>query len=375
MDAETLYSFAFSHVVGIGPMTFLHLVNYAGSAEKAYQLPSTELTTLLPKRAAESLDRFRASANPIDLWDSVSNKGIQYVPIALSKGSESIRSISDPPIGLFIKGNSRLLTQTIAGIGIVGSRKTSAHGRIMSAQLARDLSRAGFCIISGLALGVDGIAHRATLEVSGSTIAVLGCGVDVIYPSEHRQLYADIVSSGGAIVSEFPPGHTVQKGLFVARNRIISGLSKGVVVVEGTNVSGSLITARYAAEQGRDVFAVPGSPTSILSQAPNLLLKEGAIMAGDATDILSYYHLSTKKQPFQQTPQTFTADQISLLTVLSHGPKRLMDLMDEVSDTVPTQVLTVILSELELLSAVERDEEGVYRLSAPFEMASGSEKV
>lgn len=367
MDAETLYSFAFSHVIGIGPMTFLQLVDYAGSAEKAYHLSTSDLETLLPKRTLLSLEQFRTQVEPIDLWGSVNKKGIQYVPIALSSISESIRSISDPPIGLFIKGNSRLIEETISGIGIVGSRRTSAHGRIMSAHLARELSRAGFCIVSGLALGVDGIAHRATLEAGGSTIAVLGCGVDVIYPPEHRQLYNDIIASGGAIVSEFPPGHTVQKGLFVARNRIISGLSKGVVVVEGTKVSGSLITARYAAEQGRDVFAVPGSPTSILSQAPNLLLKEGAIMVSEATDILSYYHLSTKNQGQQHVSHSFTADQSTLLTALSHGPKTLMDLIDEVAGMIPTQTLTVVLSELELLAIVARDDEGVYRLNAPFE--------
>ncbi|KXK08447.1 MAG: hypothetical protein UZ21_OP11001000648 [Microgenomates bacterium OLB22] len=367
MDAQTLYSFAFSHVVGIGPMTFLQLVQYAGSVEKAYALSSAELALCLPKRTLASFERFRSSTDLIALWETVNNKDIQYVSISLSNNSSSLCAIADPPIGLFIKGNGRLLEGTMENIGVVGSRRTTPAGRLMARQLSTDLSRAGFCIVSGLALGVDGIAHRAALDASGPTIAVLGCGVDVIYPEAHRQLYEDIISSGGAIVSEFPPGHTVQKGLFVARNRIISGLSRGIVVVEGTEFSGSLITARYAAEQGRDVFAVPGSPTSVLSQAPNLLLKQGAIMVSESADILAYYHLTKEISPVAKVPYEVTPDQAVILEALSQGPKSLIDLTDEVLDRISPQILTVVLSELELLVTVERDEEGVYRLRAPFE--------
>ncbi len=169
---------------------------------------------------------------------------------------QSLKNIPDPPKQLYILG------EIPAGrkVGIVGSRKISSYGAKVTAQLTLELVKQGFVIVSGMALGVDAVAHQTAINDGGKTIAVLGAGVDVIYPPQNKALYNSILESGGAIVSEVPPGKTVTRAMFPARNRIISGLSEAVIVTEAAIDSGSLITARMALEQGRDVFAVPGTP-------------------------------------------------------------------------------------------------------------------
>lgn len=162
----------------------------------------------------------------------------------------------------------------------------SVYGRMMAKKLVTDLVANGFTIVSGLALGVDSVAHETAIAAGGKTIAVLGCGIDIIYPASNARLYWHIARGNGAIVSEILPGMRTEKKKFVTRNRIISGLSLGVLVIEGSERSGSLITAKYAAEQGREVFAVPGPVTSSTSRAPSILLKNGAKLVESVDDIL-----------------------------------------------------------------------------------------
>src|SRR3989338_348038 len=159
---------------------------------------------------------------------------------------------------------------------IVGTRKPTSYGIQVARKFAYELTEAGFIIVSGMAMGIDTVAHQAALDAGGKTVAVLGCGVNIIYPAINYQLYHNIIKSGGAVISEFPPDQTVLKGLFISRNRIISGLSKGVLIAEGGEFSGALITAKYAGIQGKDVFAVPSSINSEMASAPNLLIKQGA---------------------------------------------------------------------------------------------------
>lgn len=197
-----------------------------------------------------------------------------------------LKEISDPPAVLYVQSADRSLSleRTIA---VVGTRRVTPYGEEVTRKLTRGLVEKGFTIVSGMALGVDTIAHQTALDCGGTTIAVLGSGIDIIYPPSNARLYRAISQTrGSAICSEFAPGVQPARGQFPRRNRIISGLALGVVVVEGDERSGTLITARLAAEQGRDVFAVPGPVTSPMSRAPSILIKQGAILVETVEDII-----------------------------------------------------------------------------------------
>ncbi len=204
-----------------------------------------------------------------------------------------LRNISDPPVILNVltrlsKGELTRIWERKT-IAVVGTRKMTAYGKEATERLVEGLVEAGLVIVSGMALGIDGVAHETCLKKKGTTIAVLGAGVDVVYPPEHEGLYKRILSSGGVIVSEQPLGRRVSRELFPARNRIISGLADGVLVVEGAIKSGSLITARLALDQGREVFAVPGPITSEVSEGTNYLISQGAGVALSSDSILERF--------------------------------------------------------------------------------------
>jgi DNA processing protein len=205
------------------------------------------------------------------------------VPFGDPRYPEPLRRIYDPPPVLFARGRVELLSSIC--IGVVGTRHPTPYGIAAAERLSGDLARAGLTIASGMARGIDTAAHKACLAAGGATIAVLGCGVDIVYPSENRKLAAEIAAKG-LIISEFPMGATAFPQNFPIRNRIISGLSCGLLVVEGAQYSGSAITARLAIEQGREVFAVPGNITSKMSWGPNLLIKQGAKLVQDWNDVV-----------------------------------------------------------------------------------------
>jgi DNA processing protein len=195
----------------------------------------------------------------------------------------ALREIYDPPVLLFARGRLELLGTLM--IGVVGTRRASTYGTAVAERLSADLSRAGLTIASGMARGIDTTAHRAALAVGGNTVAVLGCGADMVYPSENRKLAAELIEKG-LVLSEYPMGTPAYPQNFPVRNRIISGMSKGLVVVEGAQYSGSSITARLAMDQGRELYAVPGNITSKMSWGPNLLIKQGAKLVQDWNDIV-----------------------------------------------------------------------------------------
>lgn len=210
---------------------------------------------------------------------------IVRLPLSHPKYPRLLKEIPDPPDVLFVRGSgSKInLEKTIA---VVGSRRVTDYGMKITRSLVKELVEKGFTIVSGLALGVDTIAHETAIQAHGKTIAVVGCGIDIIYPSRNARLYREIISGNGVVISEIPSGVWTDTKRFVTRNRIISGLSLGVLVIEGTEKSGTLITAKYALEQGREVFAVPGEITSELSRASSILLKNGAKLVESATDII-----------------------------------------------------------------------------------------
>lgn len=209
-------------------------------------------------------------------------RGIDLIAARDSRYPPRLGEIHDPPSTLWRRGGLALDGQTVA---IVGSRTATPAGLVVARQLSRDLAERGYTIVSGLAAGVDGAAHQAALDAGGSTLAVLGCGVDIAYPYRHRAL-AEAIAEAGALVSEFPPGTPPRSWHFPLRNRIISGLSRAVIVVEASERSGSLITARLALEQGRDVLAVPGSVASGRYRGCHALIRDGARLVETVNDVV-----------------------------------------------------------------------------------------
>ena len=287
---EKLYYFAFSNFFGIGPERFAKLLAKFGKAEGAYKAKREELIEILGENLAEKFLKFRESFEIEKEFEKAEKKGIKVVAKFEENYPKSLKNIPDPPICLYVRGDYDSFDfEKEFFFAIVGTRKPTGYGRNIAFNFSLSLAKAGACIVSGMAIGIDSEAHKGALEAGGRTIAVLGCGVDVVYPAINRGLYNRIIENGGLIISEFPPGTLVQKGLFIARNRIISGLSKGVLVVEGGETSGSLITARYAAEQGKDVFAIPGRITDETAKAPNLLIKQGALLVESVDEIIEQY--------------------------------------------------------------------------------------
>lgn len=216
-------------------------------------------------------------------YERLRARGIHLLCCADPLYPSLLRTIYDPPVLLYLLGNIECLSRP--SVALIGSRAATSYGKRISAQLAGEMARAGLVVTSGLAMGIDGCAHAGCLEADGVTIAVLGCGVDVIYPRSHAALYARIQEKG-LVVSEYPLGTRPDGFRFPARNRIISGLAQGVIVVEATCKSGSLITARLALDQGRDVFAVPGRIDSMKSEGTHRLIQQGAKLVQSAEDVL-----------------------------------------------------------------------------------------
>lgn len=294
MDEETRSYIGFSMFPGIGPVRFKLLCDFFGSATKAWNASYDELrTTHLSEKLSREFVRFRNCVNLDAYIVSLHEKQIRVVPYTHSKYPALLHDIPDAPFLLYIRGD-RPNTQIDMKktIGVVGTRNITPYGVEVTRTIVRGLVQKGFTIVSGLAYGVDAVAHQAAIDTGGSTIAVLGCGVDVIAPVRNTDLYTAICNGHGAIVSEMPLGLRPEKGLFVSRNRIISGLSLGVVITECAEDSGALITARNAAEQGREVFAVPGPITSIYSKGPSRLLKNGAVLVEDVMDIIESLELA-----------------------------------------------------------------------------------
>lgn len=253
--------------------------------------------------------------------------------------------MTHPPF-LYVRG--ALPPSEACMVAVVGSRGASSYGRRITDQICRDLALVGIPVVSGMARGIDACAHQAALSSGGMTVAVMGCGVDVVYPPEHRRLYEAIVSSG-AVVSEYPPGTEPSSYHFPARNRIISGMARGVLVVEAGPHSGSLITARLALEQGRDVFAVPGSIYAYTSRGTNSLIKSGAKLVETAQDILEEVqpHGFAKKPSLPVIePADLGPEQRAIFGLLGEDPLHI-DVLAERAQLHPGRVAAVLL-ELEL---------------------------
>jgi DNA processing protein len=296
MPSPDVYWLALRRVKGVGPRTCRLLIDKFGAPEKIFQLNADEIGAAgVPRNTARSIVEFR-DFDPLEKeLCELPNIGARLIKWTDDDYPSNLRQIADPPPFLFVRGPAALTDPNC--IAIVGARAASDIGRRMAQRLGLELAAKGFTVVSGLARGIDGEAHQGALDAHGVTIAVLGCGVDVVYPSEHRQLADAIIAGGGALISELPIGTQPMAENFPTRNRILSGLCLGVVIVEAAEKSGSLITARMALEQDRQVFAVPGSPLTGKTRGSNRLLKEGAKLVECVEDVIEELAPQMIKRP------------------------------------------------------------------------------
>ena len=272
---------------GVGPRAATKLLERFGSADAVFHARRTELESLrLKPETIGSIIKREFENKAVEELDRVKQLGGDVLILDDGSYPALLREIADPPITLYVRGDWQACFEQ-PGVGVIGSRMCSTYGENASEMIARDLASRGVCIISGLARGIDTAAHRGAIRGGGRTIAVLGTGIDGFYPKENTRLVGEILESGGAIVSQFPLGTPPLKDNFPYRNRIISGLSLGVVIVEATEKSGSLITARLAMEQNREVMAVPGNITSRNSFGTNYLIKSGAKLVQQWQDVVA----------------------------------------------------------------------------------------
>jgi len=285
MAEEIFYWLALSLIPGIGSVLIQRLLDRFKTPEAVFRAPMKELVKIegLGKKLVGEIQKGPLEKTVKRELSLIKEVGAKIVTIKDEDYPNRLKDIYDPPALLYMRGGLR--REDELAVAIVGSRKTSPYGRWITEKIGQDLARHGVTVISGMARGIDSVAHNGALEGGGRTIAVLGCGVDVIYPSENRNLFHQIIEHG-AILSEFPMGSRPEGGHFPRRNRIISGLSIGAVIVQASAVSGSLITARYALEQGREVFAVPGNVGAEGSRGTNQLIKQGAKLVESSEDIL-----------------------------------------------------------------------------------------
>ena len=279
------YWLALTLVPGLGALGIARAWRGLGSAEAVFTAPAATLVSFgIRSAAAAAVSAFADWSQVAVIRQRVCDIGGEIIPLDDPRYPENLALIADPPSVLFIKGSAEPLQ--LPAIAVVGARRASELGRRFAFSLGSRLVTQGLAVISGLALGVDGAAHEGSLQGGGPTVAVLGTGLDVVYPAAHRHLSGRIVENG-ALLTEFPPGAGPDKSHFPRRNRLVSGLSLGVVVVEAGERSGSLITARLALEQGREVFAVPGPPGLPGSRGVNRLLKDGAQLLESVEDVFS----------------------------------------------------------------------------------------
>jgi DNA processing protein len=344
----------------VGPRTFRSLVNHFGSARAAL----ARLPDLARRGGAQRPGRICSEEDARAELVAGQRSGVSLIATGEAGYPPRLATLDDAPPLLGVRGALGALMRPM--IAIVGSRNASGAGLKFAGQLARDLGEAGFVIVSGLARGIDQAAHRTTIE--SGTVAVLAGGHDRIYPPEHEDLLHQIIGAGGAAISEMPMGHAPRARDFPRRNRLISGASLGVVVVEAAHRSGSLITARMAAEQGREVFAVPGSPLDPRAAGTNDLIKQGATLTTEASDVINAVepimgrpielHAREDDAPIASEPEA--SDRERIVDLLGPTPILLDDLI-RMAGTSPAIVRTVLL-ELELAGRLERHGGGLVSL-------------
>ena len=370
---EELHWLALKLIPGLGTRTSGKLLERFRTPQAIFRASRTELEgTGVSGAVAQSIASGCTFEDAVTQQEKMSEAGAELVTIGDPRYPQPLRDIFDPPIVLFVRGRVDLL-QSLA-LAVVGTRRPTAYGIAVAERLSADLAHAGLTIVSGLARGIDSSAHKGCLAAGGDTVAVLGCGVDIVYPSENRKLYSDIAAKG-LIVSEFPMNSTAFPQNFPIRNRIISGVSAGVLVVEGAQYSGSAITAKLAMDQGREVFAIPGNITSKPSWGPNLLIKQGAKIVQDWNDVIAELPADSRRQLIEKTrskllggesasgppaqasllkeQQLDGSARLALDALQVDSPIHLDDLLEKLADISPSELIAALF-ELEMLGLVKQ---------------------
>jgi len=282
---ETLHWLALRLVPGLGSRTTRQLVDRFRTPQAIFRASRSELEAAgLSPGVAQTISSGCTFEDAVGQQEKMQESATSLIALTDPRYPPKLREIFDPPVVLFARGRIELLGSVM--LGVVGTRRPTPYGTAVAERMSADLARAGLTIVSGMARGIDTAAHKGALSAGGDSVAVFGCGVDVLYPTENRKLAAELEQKG-LIISEFPMGSPAYPQNFPIRNRIISGMGAGVLVVEGAQYSGSSITARLALDQGRELFAVPGNVTSKMSWGPNLLIKQGAKLVQEWNDVVS----------------------------------------------------------------------------------------
>lgn len=350
---DRFYWAALQSALELGPRSLLHLYRFFPSGKAVFQASDKVLKNVprLSPKVAERVIRSRKGIETVKIAESLLEKGIKVTVLGEPDYPFALAHIVDPPAILYTKGD--LPDPELPLIAVVGSRRATSYGKVVAHKLARDLVKAGWGVVSGMARGIDTAVHKGALEGKGYTMAVFGCGLDICYPRENRKL-RDTIQEKGCLLSEFPPDVPPQARNFPIRNRIISGCTLGTLVVEAGERSGALITADFALEQGRDVFAVPGPITSSYSRGTHKLLKQGAKLVETVDDILDefpYLEQKPLEQPPQEKKSNLTLEEACILQNLSLDPLSPDQLVEKTGMAI--SVVGAILTMLECKGLVQ----------------------
>ena len=367
---EELHWLALRLIPGLGTSKAGRLIEQMRSPQAIFRASRSELEASgLSGSVAQTIASGCTFEDAVDQQQKMLETGTLLIPVTDPRYPARLKEIFDPPITLFARGRVDLLASVM--LGVVGTRRPTAYGIAAAERLSPDLAQAGLTIVSGMARGIDTAAHRSTLAIGGDTIAVFGCGVDQVYPAENRKLAGEIAEKG-LLLSEFPMGSPAYPQNFPIRNRVISGMSIGILVVEGAQYSGSSITARMALEQQREVFAVPGNITSKMSWGPNLLIKQGAKLVQEWNDVAVELPAETRRlliaraqaRSGQMSLKT-KAEEAGPVPEISHASRALLqalkpdlpthvDQLLETFDTLTSSEVIAALFELEMLGLVRQ---------------------
>jgi DNA processing protein len=349
------YWIGFQRTKRIGPVRLARLTDHFGSIESAWNAPGADLRLVLDEHSVDSLIAVRRTYDPDAEIERIERLDVSVTTLDQPDYPRLLAEIPNPPAVLYYKGT--LDEGDINALGMVGTRRCTPYGRQIAHTMASELAAAGVTVVSGLALGIDGQAHRGALDGGGRTLAILGSGVDIIYPSSHRDL-AEKVMANGAVISDYPPGTKPDARNFPPRNRIIAGLSRGVVVVESPLRSGALITVDFAADYGRDVYCVPGNALSEASAGCHRVIRDGGRLVASAADLLEDLGI-TAPEPGSAVQQAFpmTDAERHLFNYIRWEPQYI----DEIAASagLPAHDCGAMLTMLELKGAV-RDTGGLH---------------
>ena len=337
----------------ISPRKVISLLDAFGVPEAIFAAGEADLCAVdgINNRTVEKLLAPEPESLDSEL-EALEDRGVRIITIRDPDYPVNLKQIYDPPIVLYVRGSFRESDRF--AVAIVGSRRASIYGRSMAERIAHDLAVRGIAVVSGGARGIDSEAHKGALSAGGRTVAVLGCGIDVDYPPENAELFNRIAESG-AVVSEFPPGSQPEAWRFPGRNRIVSGLALGVLVIQAPSDSGALITSSYAAEQGRDVFALPGNVDDIRNEGCHALIRDGAVLVTSADDILEALGFLTTEERSPQVEMemdSLSGNEKKIVGILSLQPKHVDQIIQESELSVGD--VTSALTMLEMNGIVKR---------------------